>query len=132
VTQIDPIKSGFVPYDLLPATPPDYSDPSVPLPPLPDVRRTPLTDDEVLVEEGWEEDQEWHETETYGRVVPRELWNRYERLRHQIQRIEAQMLEGERYDGRPILTDEERREALGRGSFLMPTFQPLRNKISRT
>lgn len=121
--------SSFVPFDLLPA---DYTDdPSVPLPPLPDVRRTPLTADEVLVEEAWEEAQEWHETERYGRVVPRDLWNRYQRLRRQVSRIEAQMQEGERYDGRPIPTDEERREALGRGSFLIPMFQPLRNRLSR-
>jgi hypothetical protein len=64
--------------------------------------------------------------------VPRELWNRYERLRHQIQRIEAQMLECERYDGRPIPTDEERRAALARGAFLMPRFIPLRNRFPRS
>ena len=54
--------SSFVPFDLLPA---DYTDdPSVPLPPLPDVRRTPLTADEVLVVEGWD-DEGWSETTEY-------------------------------------------------------------------
>jgi hypothetical protein len=133
MTQIDPIKSGFIPFDLLgPKLPSKYDDPSVPLPPLPDVRRTPLTADEVLVEEGWEDDQEWHETDGYyGRVVPRALWDKYRRLRAQLARMEGQMSKCERYTEAPIPTDEERRAALGRGSLLMPAFQPLRNRLSR-
>jgi hypothetical protein len=64
-------------------------------------------------------------------VVSRQLWDRYNRLKHQVMRLEEELSKGERYDGRPIPTDEERRAALARGRFLMPAFTPLRNRLRR-
>ena len=134
ISHDDIVRAGFIPFDLRgPKIPTKYDDPSVPLPPLPDVRRDPLRDGEVLVEQPFEDDEEWHEAEgRYGIVVPRLTWNKYRRLRTQLRRLEAKMMEGERYDGRPIPTDEERREALGRNSFLIPMYQPLRNRFPRS
>ena len=133
ISHDDIVRAGFIPFDLRgPKIPTKYDDPSVPLPPLPDVRRDPLRDSEVLVEQPFEDGDEWHEAEGYGIVVPLELWSKYLRFRAQVVAIEAQMSECERYTDAPIPTDKERREALGRGSFFIPMYQPLRNRFPRS